>query len=83
MRGVYMVLVSPVVINVLGYKINSVDNGAIANMGSLQSIDKLISYKRNQGFGELIGDLSPVNLPANVIIDPDVSDSNAIKNSVI
>ncbi|WP_303982033.1 spore germination protein [Niallia circulans] len=78
-----MVLVSPVVINVLGYKINSVDNGAIANMGSLQSIDKLISYKRNQGFGELIGDLSPVNLPANVIIDPDVSDSNAIKNSVI
>jgi hypothetical protein len=78
-----MVLISPVVINVLGYKINSIDNGAVANMGSLQSIDKFVAYKRNQAFGEQNGDLSPVNLPSNAIIDPDVSDSNAIKNSVV
>lgn len=78
-----MVLISPVVINVLGYKINSIDNGAVANMGSLQSIDQFVAYKRNQAFGEQNGDLSPVNLPSNGIIDPDVSDSNAIKNSVI
>lgn len=78
-----MVLISPVVINVLGYKINSIDNGAVANMGSFLCIDKFVAYKRNQAFGELNGDLSPVNFPSNAIIDPDVSDSNAVKNSVV
>jgi hypothetical protein len=67
----------------LGFKINSIDNGAVANMGSLQLIDQFVSYKRNQAFGEVIGDLSPVNLSSNIVIDPDVSDSNAIKNSVV
>ncbi|MFL6557840.1 MAG: spore germination protein [Bacillus sp. (in: firmicutes)] len=78
-----MFFISPMVINVLGFKINSIDNGAVANMGSLQLIDQFISYKRNQAFGEVIGDLSPVNLSSNNVIDPDVSDSNAVKNSVV
>lgn len=78
-----MFFISPMVINVLGVKINSNDNGAIANTGSLQLIDQFISYKRNQAFGELIGDLSPVNLSSNTVVDPDVSDSNAVKNSVV
>lgn len=78
-----MFFISPMVINVLGVKINSIDNGAVANMGSLQLIDQFVSYKRNQAFGELIGDLSPVNLSSNTVFDPDVSDSNAIKNSVV
>lgn len=78
-----MFFISPNVINVLGIKINSIDNGAVANIGSLQSIDKFVAYKRNQAFGELNGDLSPVNLPYNAIIDPDGVDSNAVKNSVI
>jgi hypothetical protein len=78
-----MLFISPMVINVLGFKINSIDNGAVANMGSLQLIDQFVSYKRNQAFGEVIGDLSPVNLSSNTVFDPDVSDSNSIKNSVI
>jgi hypothetical protein len=78
-----MFFISPMAINVLGFKINSIDNGAVANMGSLQLIDQFVSYKRNQAFGEVIGDLSPVNLSSNIVIDPDVSDSNAIKNSVV
>jgi hypothetical protein len=78
-----MFFISPMVINVLGFKINSIDNGAVANMGSLQLIDQFVSYKRNQAFGEVIGDLSPVNLSSNTVFDPDVSDSNSIKNSVI
>ena len=52
-------------------------------MGSLQLIDQFVSYKRNQAFGEVIGDLSPVNLSSNTVVDPDVSDSNSIKNSVV
>ncbi|MED3570979.1 hypothetical protein ACTHO0_04445 [Cytobacillus praedii] len=76
-----MIFVSPMAINVLVLKVNSIDNGSIGNMGTLQSIDTFVSYKRNQGFGEQIGDLSPVNLPGSTVIDPDVSDSNSIKNS--
>ena len=48
-RSVHMVFISPTVINVLGFKINTLDNGAVANMGSLQLIDQFVSYKRNQG----------------------------------
>lgn len=78
-----MVFISPMVINVLGFKINTIDNGSVANMGSLQSIDQLVTYKRNQAFGEQNGDLSPVNVPVSTVIDPDATDSNAIKNSVV
>ncbi|WP_144555995.1 spore germination protein [Bacillus sp. X1(2014)] len=78
-----MFFISPMVINVLGVKINSLDNGAVANTGSLQVIDQFVTYKRNQAFGEVLGDLSPVNLSSNTVIDPDVSDSNAVKNSVV
>ena len=77
-----MVFITPSVINVLGFKINTMDNGAVANMGSLQLIDQLVSYKRNQAFGEQNGDLSPVNFPSAAIFDPDGSDSLTIKNSV-
>lgn len=78
-----MVLISPTVVNILGIKINALDNGAISNTGSLQIIDQLVTYKRNQGFGEQNGDLSPVNTITPVVVDPDVSDSNAVKNSVV
>lgn len=82
-RSVNMVFISPMVINVLGIKINTIDNGAIANMGSLQLIDQLVTYKRNQAFGEQNGDLSPTNIPTSAVFDSDGSDSNAVKNSVI
>ncbi|MBB6447080.1 hypothetical protein [Bacillus benzoevorans] len=78
-----MVFISPMVINVLGFKINTIDNGAVANMGSLQLIDQFISYKRNQSVGEQNGDLSPINFPIAAIFDPDGADSNTIKNSVV
>jgi hypothetical protein len=78
-----MVFISPMVINVLGFKINTIDNGAVANMGSFQLIDQFVSYKRNQGFGELNGDLSPANIPMTSLLDQDVNDSNAAKNSII
>ncbi|MDR7238212.1 hypothetical protein [Neobacillus drentensis] len=78
-----MVFITPTVINVLGFKINTLDNGAVANMGSLQLIDQLVTYKRNQGIGEQNGDLSPFNFPSVVLIDPDGSDSNTVKNSVV
>ncbi|WP_338448204.1 hypothetical protein R4Z09_18410 [Niallia oryzisoli] len=78
-----MVLISPTVVNILGIKINTLDNGATSNTGSLQIIDQLVTYKRNQGFGEQNGDLSPANIITPAVVDPDVSDSNAVKNSVV
>ncbi|MEH7246105.1 hypothetical protein V7114_04830 [Neobacillus niacini] len=78
-----MFFVSPMILNVLGIKINTLDNGAVANMGTLQIVDQFVTYKRNQAFGEQNGDLSPVTVPAATVIDPDVSDSNSVKNSVV
>ncbi|OCA81673.1 hypothetical protein A8F94_22710 [Bacillus sp. FJAT-27225] len=78
-----MVFISPMVINVLGFKINTVDNGAVTNMGSLQLIDQLVTYKRNQAFGEQNGDFSPSAVPTATVFDQDAVDSNANKNSVV
>ncbi|MEK5520733.1 MULTISPECIES: spore germination protein [Heyndrickxia] len=78
-----MFFFTPMVVNLLGFKINSVDNSSVINAGPVQSIDQFTAYKRNQAFGELNGDLSPTTLPITAIVDPDVSDSPAVKNSVI
>ncbi|RFU60590.1 hypothetical protein [Peribacillus glennii] len=74
---------APMVVNILAYKINAVDNGAAVNMGPIQQLDFFVSYKRNQGVGEQNGDFSPYFLPFCLLVDADLSDSPAIKNSVI
>lgn len=71
------------VVNFLGMKINVLDHGSFITMGPTQQIDYFLSLKRNQGFGEANGDLSPINIPISSVVDPDVSESNAAKNSII
>jgi hypothetical protein len=78
-----MVFFTPLAINLLGFKINSVDNSSVINAGSLLSVDQFTSYKRNQGLGEVNGDVSSVNIPINYVIDPDIVDSATVKNSVV
>lgn len=78
-----MLFFTPMAINLLGFKINAVDNSSVVNAGSLQYIDQFVSYKRNQGVGEVNGDLSPINIPITSVIDPDVIDSTAAKNSLV
>ena len=75
---------SPVVINMLGFKINSNDHNSIISFGPNAQNDYFISYKRNQGFGEQNGDLltSPV-LPVCGFNDPDWADSDSVKNSFV
>ncbi|MDP4083657.1 MAG: spore germination protein [Bacillota bacterium] len=77
-----MVFFTPLVINLLGFKVNSVDNSSVINAGSLFYIDQFTSYKRNQAFGEQNGDLSPINIPIMSVIDPDIADSPTVKNSL-
>lgn len=74
---------APVAVNVLQLKINSIDNSALLNIGPNQHVDFFMSYKRNQGIGEQNGDLSPVLLTLSTVLDQDLIDSQAIKNSII
>ncbi len=78
-----MLFFTPTVVNLLGFKVNSIDNSSVVNVGPVQSIDQFVSYKRNQGFGEQNGDLSPSNIPLTVAIDPDLTDSPSLKNSAV
>jgi hypothetical protein len=78
-----MVQFSPLVLNLLAFKVNSMDNSSVVNAGAYLMIDQVVSYKRNQNVAEINGDLSPVYIPISSIIDPDGSDSNTIKNSVL
>lgn len=78
-----MLFFTPTAVNLLAFKVNSVDNSSVINVGPLQYIDQFVSYKRNQGFGEQNGDLSPSNIPLAVTIDPDITDSNSIKASAV
>lgn len=78
-----MVFFSPLVINVFAFKVNTIDNTSFINAGSLLSVDQFLSYKRNQAVGEQNGDLSPINIPISTVVDPDISDSPSVKNSLI
>lgn len=74
---------APMVVNLLGFKVNVLDHASSLNMGPNQIIDQFVSYKRNQGVGEQNGDISPIFMPMSYIMDPDVNDSTTIKNSII
>lgn len=73
----------PVTINLLVFKLNSIDHSAIVNMGPSQHIDVFVSYKRSQGIGEQNGDFSPMFLTNSFVIDNDLSDSPTAKNSIL
>ncbi|MGG3468859.1 hypothetical protein ABES02_15425 [Neobacillus pocheonensis] len=76
-------LFAPMVVNLLGFKVNIVDQGSNIVMGPNQQLDLFVSTKRNQGFGELNGDVSTVNIPIQAVTDQDVIDSASAKNSVV
>ncbi|WHY74857.1 hypothetical protein [Fictibacillus enclensis] len=76
-------LFSPMVVNMLGFKVNAMDRSATLAFGPVQQLDMFSSNKINQGFGEDNGDLTVVNLPIIWVADQDVIDSNSVKNSVL
>lgn len=74
---------APMAINFLGFKVNVVDQGSVINVGPYQQFDLFVSTKRNQGFGELNGDFSPINIPITNVADPDLIDSASNKSSIV
>lgn len=75
--------IAPMAINFLGFKVNTLDHSSLINLGPNQFIDQFVSYKRNQGVGEQNGDISPIYIPISWVVDPDLTDSNSGKNSLI
>lgn len=76
-------IIAPMAINLLGVKANTLDHSSIINFGPNQYIDQYTAYKRNQGVGEQNGDISPINIPISWVVDPDLNESNSVKNSVV
>ncbi|NHM33901.1 hypothetical protein [Neobacillus terrae] len=74
---------APVYINLGVFKLNSIDNAAVVNMGNSKHIDIVVAYKRNQGLGEQNGDISPILFPITSVLDSDLIDTPTIKNSII
>ncbi|HHY71979.1 MAG TPA: hypothetical protein GX497_01890 [Bacillus bacterium] len=72
---------APVALNILGIKINSIDHGAVTNLGPSQHLDQFVSYKRNQGIGEMNGDLCTYSLSLSWVSDADLLDKPTIKSS--
>lgn len=76
------VFFAPTIANVLGFKVNIMDRMSTISFGPVQQIDVFLSTKRNQGFGEQNGDLSPSCLPVSSTFDPDINDSNSAKGNI-
>lgn len=74
---------SPSVVNVGGFKINTMDRGSSLTLGPYQQVDYFLSAKINQGFGEENGDFTPLVVPISNVLDADLVDSNSAKNSVV
>lgn len=78
-----MLTFAPMSVNVRQIKVNTIDNGAVLNIGPSQHIDIFITYKRNQGIGEQNGDLSPMSCTYSMVTDMDLIDSPSMKNSIV
>lgn len=78
-----MFFFAPTAVNVFAFKVNTNDDASVISAGPLQYVDQFVSYKRNQALGEVNGDLSPLNVPINLLADADAADSNSVKNSAV
>jgi hypothetical protein len=74
---------APMVVNLLGFKVNVIDRASQLSFGPSSQVDTFLSTKRNMGFGEDNGDLSPVYMPLNIILDQDLFEANANKTSAV
>jgi len=74
---------APAVVNVLGFKVNTLDRNSILSFGPLQQADYFQSNKRNQAFGEQNGDGTIILFPLNLLSDQDIYDANSVKGRSI
>jgi len=78
-----MLFFGPVFVNLLVFKVNTLDRGASLSIGPNSHIDSFLSNKQNQGLGEENGDFSFTNVPMILQNDSDLNDTNSVKVSAI
>ncbi|WP_418910942.1 hypothetical protein [Bacillus subtilis] len=69
---------SPSVVNVGGFKINTMDRGSSLTLGPYQQVDYFLSAKINQGFGEENGDFTPLVVPISNVLDADLAQRKTV-----
>jgi len=74
---------APMVVNVVAFKVNSLDRASEVNMGPVQKADFYLATKRNQGLGEDNGDFSFIPVSVNIVADQDLIDNASSKGSVV
>lgn len=73
----------PIVVNVLGIKVNVLDRNSSMNLAPSPRVDTFLTFKQNYGNGEENGDFAVVNVPINFVNDMDFNDTNSQKTSII
>jgi len=74
-------IITPQVINLLGFMVNVNERNANLSISSIQQVDSFVSDKKNQGVGDQFGDLESILAPINFVNEADINDSNGIKTS--
>ncbi|WML44930.1 hypothetical protein [Neobacillus sp. PS3-40] len=73
-----MMFFLPTKVNLGFIKINEVGLGSTFTIGRTQSIGRNNSNKKNQGFGQQVGDMTSVSVPIHIVKDADIIDSTTI-----
>ncbi|MGI6603715.1 MAG: hypothetical protein GX062_01890 [Firmicutes bacterium] len=72
----------PIVINIFYLKINSVENASAINIGENYLVDWTNADKRNQGYGQNLGDGSDFVASRYIVDDRDGVDAPTYKQSL-
>ncbi len=77
------ILFSPSFLNMLGFKVNSLDSSSVINLGPSFQFDLTTFTKANAGSGTQIGDFAFSPQGISAVSDPDVADAQQAKASVL
>ena len=76
-------MVTPQVINLLGFKVNVNERNANLSINNIQQFSSFVTDKKNDGLGSQFGVVQSVLFPRSMVNDMDVNDDNSIKNSAV
>lgn len=71
----------PTKININSLKMNNPDHSGTVTFGSAKVVNKNISGKKNQGFGQQLADFSIALIPIHMVSDDDRIETYSVKNT--
>ncbi|WP_419887036.1 hypothetical protein ACN6MT_15985 [Neobacillus niacini] len=69
----------PTKVTINGIKLNNIDHGSSISFSSTLKINRNVSAKKNQGFGQQLADGCLKIYTTSTILDHDIEDSNSQK----